>query len=145
MGIYGSLDVSVSGMIAQRVRMDTIAANLANINTTVDEFGQANPYQRRFAEFMPGDPTASNREARKLGVHVANIGISDAAPRKVWDPTDPLARPEGSPDAGYVYYPSIDPVTEEINGLEAQRAYEANVTAAEATKSILAQALRMIA
>jgi flagellar basal-body rod protein FlgC len=145
MGIYGSLDVSVSGMIAQRVRMDTIAANLANINTTVDEFGEPNPYQRRFAEFMPGDPSATSPQARRLGVHVANIGTSDAAPRKDWDPTNRLARPAGTPDAGYVYYPSIDPVTEEINGLEAQRAYEANVTAAEATKSILAQALRMIA
>jgi flagellar basal-body rod protein FlgC len=144
--MYGALDISVSGMVAQRVRMDTIAANLANLNTILDENGEANPYQRRFAEFMPGDPAASTRDARALGVHVREIGIDDRTePRKVWDPTNTHAKPQGHPDAGYVYFPSIDPVTEEINGLEAQRAYEANVTAAEATKSILAQALRMIA
>ncbi len=144
--MYGGLDVSVSGMIAQRVRINTIAANLANLNTYLDQNGEPNPYQRRFAEFMPGDPSASTREGRTLGVHVAEIGIdTKTEPRKVWDPTSPYAKPPGHRDAGYVYYPSIDPVTEEINGLEAQRAYEANVTAAEATKSMVAQALRMIA
>ena len=144
--MYGSLDISVSGMIAQRVRMDTIAANIANMNVILDENGEPNPYQRRFAEFMPGDPAANTRAGRSMGVHVADIGIDDQTePRKVWDPTSIYAKPEGHPDAGYVYYPSIDPVTEEINGLEAQRAYEANVTAAEATKSMVAQALRMIA
>lgn len=144
--MYGTLDISVSGMVAQRVRMDTIAANLANINTILDEHGEANPYQRRFAEFMPGDPSAKTRAGRSMGVHVQDIGIDTrTAPRKVWDPTNEHAKPAGHPDAGYVYFPSIDPITEEINGLEAQRAYEANVTAAEATKSMLAQALRMIA
>ncbi|MEO1128909.1 MAG: flagellar basal body rod C-terminal domain-containing protein, partial [Planctomycetota bacterium] len=79
------------------------------------------------------------------GVHVREILLDDSEPRKVWDPTHPYAKPEGHVDAGYVYKPNVDRVTETINGLEAQRAYEANVQAAEATKSMVAQALRLIA
>ncbi len=143
--MYGGLDVSVSGMVAQRTRINAIAANVANQRTILDVDGQAVPDKRRMAMVMPGDPSASTRAGRELGVHVSEIILDDAEPRKVWDPDDPYAQPEGSPDAGYVYYPSIDPITEQINALEAQRAYEANVMAAEATKTMMAQALRLIA
>jgi flagellar basal-body rod protein FlgC len=143
--VYGNLDISVSGMVAQRTRINTIAANIANIDAIVNDKGEAVPYQRRIAAFMPGDPSASSAEGREFGVHVGEIAIDDSEPRKVWAPTSPYAKPPGHPDAGYVYYPNIDPMTEMINGLEAQRAYEANVAAAEATKAMMAQALRMIA
>ncbi len=143
--MYGGLDVSVSGMVAQRTRINTIAANIANQRTILNENGEPVPYRRRIAAFMPGDPTASTRDGRAYGVHVNRILLDESEPRKVWDPDNPYARPPGDPDAGYVYYPSIDPVTEQINALEAQRAYEANVMAAEATKSMVAQALRLIA
>lgn len=143
--MYGGLDVSVSGMVAQRTRFNAIAANIANQRTILDVNGEAVPFQRRIAMFRPGDPSASTRDGRAFGVHVSEIVMDDAEPRKVWDPDDPHAKPEGHPDAGYVYYPSIDPITEQINALEAQRAYEANVMAAEATKTMMAQALRLIA
>lgn len=143
--MYGTLDISVSGMVAQRTRINTIAANIANIDAILNDKGEAVPYQRRIAAFMPGDPSASTSEGRELGVHIGEIAIDDSEPRKVWDPTSPYARPQGEPDAGYVYYPNIDPMTEMIDGLEAQRAYEANIAAAEATKSMMAQALRLIA
>ena len=143
--MYGGLDVSVSGIVAQRTRLNAIAANMANLNTILDAGGEPVPFQRRIAVFMAGDPSARGREARALGVHVSRIELDAAEPRKVWAPNDPYAKPPGHPDAGYVYYPSIDPMTETINGLEAQRAYEANVMAAEATKSMVAQALRLIA
>lgn len=143
--MYGSLDISVSGMIAQRTRMDVIASNLANKDAVADSAGRPNPFRRKMAVFMPGDPNAANPNARQLGVHVGAIEEDQAEFRKVFDPTSPYARPEGSPDAGYVYFPNVDPVKEQVNAMDAMRAYEANATAAEATKAMMAQALRLIA
>jgi flagellar basal-body rod protein FlgC len=143
--VYGTLDISVSGMVAQRVRMDTIAANLANRDSILDARGEANPYRRRIAVFQPGDPQALTREARSKGVHVARIDLDDGDFRKVYDPSSPFAHPRGHPDAGYVYFPNVDPVTEQVNAVDAVRAYEANVAAAEATKTMIAQALRLLA
>lgn len=143
--MYGALDISVSGLVAQRTRMDVIAANLANRDSILDANGNANPYRRRIAVFQPGDPAASNPAGRSLGVHVGAIELDQSDFRKVHDPDSPYAKPAGHPDAGYVYFPNIDPVTEQVNAVDAVRAYEANVAAAEATKSMIAQALRLIA
>jgi len=143
--MYGALDISVSGMVAQRTRLDTIAANLANRDAILDAQGNPNPFRRRIAVFQAGDPTAQSPEARELGVHVAAIGFDDGEFRKVWDPTSPYAQPDGHPDEGFVYYPNVDPVTENVNAVDAVRAYEANVAAAEASKALLAQALRLLA
>lgn len=143
--MYGTLDISVSGLVAQRVRMDTIAANLANRNTILDARGDANPYRRRIAVFETGDPSASTRKGRGMGVHVSEIMLDQGDFRKKFEPDSPYAKPVGHPDAGYVYYPNIDPVTEQVSAVEAVRAYEANIAAAEATKTMMAQALRLIA
>ena len=94
--------------------------------------------------FAPGDPSALNESGRALGVHVARIELDRAPFRKVYDPGNPYARPEGDPDAGYVYFPNIDSVTENVNMVEASRAYEANIQAAEASKTMFGQALRLI-
>ncbi|MEM9083186.1 MAG: flagellar basal body rod protein FlgC [Planctomycetota bacterium] len=142
--MYGGLDIAVSGMVAQRVRLNTIAANIANSSATRDADGNVNPYRRKFTVFMPGDPNAKNEMGRELGVHVKDILEDQAPPRKVWDPDHPDAQPEGSADAGYVYYPNFNSTMEQINALEAQRAYEANVASADAMKSLVAQALRLI-
>lgn len=143
--MYGSLDIAVSGMVAQRVRMDTIAANLANRETILNSKGEPEPFRRRIVVFEPGDPAATSRQGRVMGVHVADIRLDEGDFRKVWDPESPYARPQGDPDAGYVYFPNIDPVTEHINAVEAVRAYEASVAAAEASKGMIAQALRLLA
>jgi flagellar basal-body rod protein FlgC len=143
--MYGGLDISVSGMVAQRTRLNSIASNLANTRTILDADGNPNPFRRRIAELAPGDPSSSTRHGRAMGVHVAEIALDESEPMKKWDPTSRYAKPDGHPDAGYVYYPNINPVTEQINMLEAQRAYEANVMAAEASKSLVAQSLRLIA
>lgn len=143
--MHGALDISVSGMVAQRTRMDTIAANLANRDSILDASGEPNPYRRRVAVFVPGDPTSASSAGKDLGVHVAKIGLDDSEFRKVFDPGSPYAKPAGHEDEGYVYFPNIDPVTENVNAVDAVRAYEANVAAAEATKSMVAQALRLIA
>jgi flagellar basal-body rod protein FlgC len=142
--MYGSLDISTSGMIAQRTRLDAIAANLANKDAILDSSGKVNPYRRRQVLFAPGDPSARTAEGRSMGVHVAQIQINQDAVRLKHDPSNPYAFKDG-PNAGYVPVPDIDAVTEQINGMEAMRAYEANVVAAEASKTMMAQALRLIA
>lgn len=133
--MFGALDIATSGLTAQRTRMNVISANLANVDTTHDADGNYAPFRRRMAIFAPGDGQRGDG-----GVHVREIRLDDAPFRKVYQP--------GHPDAdadGYVNYPNINPVTEMVNMLEASRAYEANITAAEATKSMMNSALRLLA
>lgn len=133
--MFDSLDISASGLRAQRVRMDTIAQNVANINTTHDEHGRAMPYRRRFAVFTPGQP----EDPAKPGVHVSGIELDRSPFRKVYDPTNPDADADGN-----VLYPNIDLAIEVVNAMEASRAYEANVTAMEVTKAMINASLRLL-
>lgn len=142
--MYGSLDIAVSGMVAQRMRMDVISANLANRDTILDAQGNPNPFRRKIGVLMQGDPNGRAGASRSMGVHMGELRDDQSEFKKVYDPNSPYARPEGDPDAGYVYYPNVDPITEQINAVEAVRAYEANATAAEVTKTMMAQALRLI-
>ncbi len=138
--MYGVLDISTSGMIAQRTRMASIAANIANSNTILDAQGNLNPYKRRQVFFSPGDPSASTASGKAMGVHVASIEADETAVRLKYEPSNPWAD-----DQGYVTVPDINPIVEQVNAMEASRAYEANIVAAEASKSMMAQALRLIA
>jgi flagellar basal-body rod protein FlgC len=142
--MYGTLDISTSGMIAQRTRLEVIAANIANKDAILDENLEVNPYRRRHVHFAPGNPSARTAHGREMGVHVAEIQINHDAVRLRYDPGNPYAYKDG-PSAGYVPSPDIDAVTEQINAMEAMRAYEANVVVAEGTKSMMAQALRLLA
>ena len=137
--MYGSLDISVSGMIAQRTRMNVIASNVANASATRNADGESIPYRRRIASFMPGDPTSSTKMGRQMGVHVGEIELDQSPFQKRYDPHHPDAQEDG-----YVLTPNVNPAIENVNALEAARAYEANVVAAEASKTMLAQALRLI-
>src|SRR4051794_14245471 len=97
--MFDSLETSATALMAQRVRMDTIAGNVANINVTRDENGQISPYRRRFVVFATG----ADRGSSKPGVHVHKIELDSSPFRKVFDP--------GNPDAasdGYVSYPNVD-------------------------------------
>jgi len=138
--MYGSLDISVSGMIAQRTRMDVISANIANQNATRNAQGEPIPFRRRIAVFEPGDPSSSNARGRGKGVHVSEIELDRSPFQRMYDPNHPDAREDG-----YVLMPNINPAIENVNILEASRAYEANVVAAEASKTMLGQALRLLA
>jgi flagellar basal-body rod protein FlgC len=142
--MYGSLDISTSGMIAQRTRMNAIAANIANRGAILDAKGNVNPYRARHVHFAAGDPTGATPEARAMGVHVAKIELDDSPPNLRWDPGSPYAYKSG-PKQGWVPETNVNPVVEQINALDASRAYEANVVAAEAAKTMMAQALRLIA
>jgi flagellar basal-body rod protein FlgC len=127
--MFGSLDVSTSALVAQRIRLNIISQNLANQNTVFDAAGNYNPYRRKFPIFEVGDPSTGS----DMGVHVSDI-VDDNAPfNKVYvGPDHPLADADG-----FMMTPNVDPMIEMANAMEASRAYEANITAAEATKSML--------
>lgn len=134
--MFGSLNISTSALVAQRTRMDVIAANLANRDAIYDAQGQYQPYRRKVAVFAPGDPSTGSAQ----GVHVKQI-FQDMSPlQRRYEPGHPNADAQG-----YVNYPNVEPTYEMVNALEATRAYEANITAAEATKSMIQSSLRLLA
>ena len=135
-----SLDISASALEAQRMRLEVISNNLANMQTTRASKaadGSAVPYRRRQAIFQPILDQALGPVG---GVRVERIEE---------DPSDfRLERKPGHPDAdaeGYVKMPNVDGLMEMVDMIEASRAYEANVTAMEAAKSIAAASLRILA
>lgn len=127
-------------MIAQRIRLTAASANIAGANVVEDQFGNYAPYLRREVVLAAGDPSARSDNGRALGVHVREIYQNPKALRPKYDPTSPHADADG-----YVWVPDISSVAEQVDAMEAARAYEANVAAAEVSKAMLAQALRLIA
>ena len=147
--MYGLFDVSTSGMIAQRVRLEAASANLANQDSLLDSRGNVAPYRRREVMLAAGGGKTGGANGaqggRSFGVHVAQIAVDQSDPQpEQYDPTSPYAYKDG-PYKGYVATTGINPVVEQVNAMEAVRAYEANVMAAEATKQMVAAALRLIA
>lgn len=146
MGIFESMRVSLSGLTAQRLRMDVISGNIANVETTRSP--QGGPYLRRQVVFQAegGTPFATLLDAQAgpgaslpnaaRGVAVVGIHVDAGAVREVYDPAHPDADAEG-----IVRYPDIDVVTEMADLLAATRAYEANVTVLNALKSMAMRAL----
>lgn len=144
MGYFTSLDIGATGLTAQRLRMDTISQNIANVNTTRTEDGTA--YRRKvvvFEEKSPDTPFSEylNQSSRKLvggGVRVAKVVEDTSAFKKIYEP--------GHPDAdqdGYVEMPNVDILTEMVNMISATRSYEANVTSINTTKSMAMKALEI--
>ena len=134
--MFDVLDMGASALTAQRIRLDTIAANIANANTLRDSAGKPNPYRRRFVVFAPGQA----EDSTKPGVHVQSVQMDMSELPKRFDP--------GNPDAGkdgYVSYPNVDLAIEFVNALEASRAYEANVTIMDTAKSMYNSSLRLLA
>lgn len=141
MNVGSLFAVSASALQAQRLRMDLISANLANAQTTETPGG--GPYRRRdavlasqplgesFADLLSGDSPAE-------GVRVASVVHDQRPPRRVFDPDHPHAK-----DDGYVELPNVNIVAEMVDMMSATRAYEANVTALNATKRMVQAALEI--
>ena len=132
--MFDTLDIGASALLAQRTRMNTIAGNMANTQTTRNEKGEPIPYRRRIAMFQAGSADG------KAGVHVSSIDLDPSPFQKRYEP--------GNKDAdkdGYVKYPNIDMSIEYVNMLEASRAYDANITMMETSKAMLNSSLRLIA
>jgi flagellar basal-body rod protein FlgC len=138
--MFSSIDVSTSALVAQRVRLNAIAGNLANMTTTHNEAGEAEPYQARFTVFQADNSLPGGAP----GVKVSSVEIAQAEPRWKYDPGHPDAIKTGEKQ-GYVAYPNIDMTTEFVDALEATRAYEANIGVIEVTKSLAAQTLKIVA
>lgn len=146
MSMYSALGVSASGMTAERLRMDVIADNLANADSTTG-VGQA--YRRKAVTMAPaaGGGAAFRLPAAGAGalggaaggVRVTGIVEDGAELRRVFEPGHPLADADG-----YVTKPNVEPVTEMVDMVAATRAFEANVTAFEASKAMARDALRII-
>ena len=130
MGLFDALDISGSGLSAERLRMDVTAENLANAQTTKGANGQ--PYQRK--EVVLQTAPAQSFDDVLNGVQVAAVTTDPSAPRRVYDP--------GHPDAdaqGYVTLPNVNPVTEMVDLITSSRGYEANVTAMNAAKQMFSK------
>jgi len=136
--MYGSLDVSVSGMVAQRTRLAVISSNIANMSTTRNEYGEIDPYRPRYVTFEI-DPSKSP-PGGGAGVRVASVETSAEPPKMRYAPGHPDANADG-----YVAYPAVEMTMEFVDALEATRAYEANIGVMEITKDLGAQTLRIIA
>ncbi len=135
MQVFSALDISASGLHAERVRMDVIANNLANANAT--RTAEGGPFRRQLV-ILRGTEAGSPFQAG-LGVRVAGV---------VDDPTPfPLLYNPGHPDAdanGYVEMPNVNVVAEMVDMITALRSYEANITAIDSTKAMTGRALDII-
>ncbi|QUH26273.1 flagellar basal body rod protein FlgC [Serpentinicella alkaliphila] len=145
MGIFNAINISATGLSAERLRMDVISKNIANANTTRTANG--GPYRRQVVTFATSDNKtpfskflndATKKNVKLKGVEVTGI-IDDKTPLKqVYDPGHPDANEEG-----YVLMPNVDTITEMTNMITATRAYEANVTAMNTIKSMAMKALEI--
>lgn len=142
MALFNGIDISASGLTAQRLRMDVISNNIANVNTTRTEDG--GPYRKKMPVFaarlqqeMDKNVVSSNQNVGQ-GVEVSKIKESSQPPKLVYKPNHPDAD-----ENGYVQMPNINVVSEMTDMMSASRAYEANVTAVNTTKQMIKSALQI--
>lgn len=143
MSTINAMNISASGMTAQRLRMDIISQNIANVNTTRDENGDV--YTRKTVVFAEKNNSSFrdvlNRTTGSVGNGVKVTQIADdtnTEMRKVYDPSHPDADEDG-----YVTYPNVNTVQEMTDMIDASRSYEANVTAFNASKNMALKGLEI--
>jgi flagellar basal-body rod protein FlgC len=141
--MFEGLDVALSGMKVQRMRMDLVSSNLANVNSTRGG-PDGGPYRKKVPVFeaVLDQKMTSGAEAR--GVHLSKVAIKeiveDSAPLKMkYDPKHPDADSNG-----YVRLPNIDPMRETVDMMSAIRSYEANLTAFNTHKEMLLKSLEIL-
>jgi flagellar basal-body rod protein FlgC len=150
MGLFTTINTAATGLTAQRTRLDVIANNMANVNTTRTTEG--GPFRRSRVVFRPRVsqpywrspflPTFLKEQIGR-GVRVVKVEKDfDAEVRLVYDPTHPDAIKSG-PRQGYVEYPNVNVVNEMVDMISASRAYEANVAIMNGSKSMFLKALEI--
>ena len=139
--MISAMDISTSALVAQRVRLNTISGNIANMSTLKNEAGENKPYQPRFVIFETSEEQA---EGGAAGVKIAKVEIDDSEPLYRFQPDHPLAITEGK-WKGYVAYPNVDLNEQFVDALEASRSYEANIGVMEVTKGLARQTLSILA
>lgn len=142
MGIFDSINISASALTAEKTRIDIINKNIANAHTTKTTGGR--PYRRQLVVFQENKPKFSyylDKKKEKFngqGVSVSNIVEDQSEFKRIYEPGHPHAD-----ENGYVLMPNVDMVKEMVDMIDAQRAYEANITAMNGTKSMLMKALEI--
>jgi flagellar basal-body rod protein FlgC len=141
MSIFNSINMSASALTAEKTRIDIIAKNMANVNTTRSTGGM--PYRRQMAVFQENKGNSFADQLSKYknqingeGVKISKIVEDDSPFKSVYEP--------GHPDAdedGYVKMPNVDTIKEMVDLISAQRSYDANITAMNSSKSMLMKAL----
>jgi flagellar basal-body rod protein FlgC len=140
--MFKGIDISASGLTAQRLRMDTISSNISNAETTRDEDG--NTYRRKVPIFRQkldnqmGKGSVSSADSNSAGVEVDEIAEDQSPFRLEFRPNHPDANEEG-----YVELPNVSVMTEMVNMIDASRAYEANIQAISNYKSMANSALNI--
>ncbi|OEC02543.1 flagellar basal body rod protein FlgC [Lysinibacillus sphaericus] len=151
MSIFHGMNTTASALTAQRLRMDVISSNMANMDTTRAKQvnGEWEPYRRKsvtfsaqegqFSKFLNVAIGKNAKGGVGNGVKVSRIKEDTETPFKlVYDPTHPDANAEG-----YVNMPNVDPLKEMVDLMSATRSYEANITVLNANKSMLTKALEI--
>ena len=145
MSFLNALNISASGMTAERMRLDIAAENIANINTTRTENG--GPYRRKMVVFEPIEDNSfasafrselSRQNNNAGGVRVAQIVEDPSDFRMVYNPEHPDAD-----ENGYVQMPNVDLLKETVDSMAASRAYDANLTAFNTIKTMASKALEI--
>lgn len=148
MSIFHGMNISASALSAQRLRMDVISANMANVDTTRGKIvnGEWEPYRRKMVVMEPNNNTFASYLHKAMGVSKGTGNgvkireiVEDQTPFKlVYAPDHP-----DSNEDGYVQMPNVDPLKEMVDLIGTTRSYEANATAFEAHKNILLKALEI--
>lgn len=143
MNLFSAMEIVASGLIAQRTRLNLVASNLANAETT--RTAEGGPYRRRDPVFVTRpvaerfedlrtQPTAQHAST----VEVESIDVDSSPPRMVYDPDHPDADTQG-----YVQMPNVNAIEEMVNMMTASRAYEAGITAMQTVRGLADAALRL--
>lgn len=161
---FNVFDIAATGMSAQRIKMDTVSSNIANVNTTRNQYGEKEVYKKKEVNFkeialkkgfgfpkgnvnvefepieepyLAGGVTMGNNTIPK-GVMVDSITDSKNPTKIVYDP----AHPDADKD-GFVELPNVNVVEEMVSMVNASRAYEANITLAQTTKTMIQSAINI--
>ena len=164
---FDVFDISASGLYAQRLKMDTVASNIANLNTTRNEKGEAIPYVKKNVVFQSTYKDALERPATPSGGYRPSFGasgdnmllkggvtydngkpVNGGTVDQIAESKDPykMVYEPGHPDAdsnGFVKMPNINAVTEMMDMMTAARAYESNISSIESAKSMIRSAMKI--
>ena len=133
MSVFNGMRISASGLSAERLRIDVISSNVANVKTTRTENGGA--YVRKIASFQEN----YDEKLGMLGVKAVSIEEDKSPLRKVYEPNNPDADEEG-----YVEYPNVDLLVEMSDLISASRAYESNIDTLNAQKDMISKGTRAL-
>ncbi|MFN6685095.1 flagellar basal body rod protein FlgC [Enterococcus gallinarum] len=135
MGVFDGLTINASGLALERLKLDTISTNIANVNTNQTENSEA--YQKKSILFSENLKTIQDGKTKNYGVKVTGIQ-TDETLKLTYDPTNPAADEDG-----YLEQSNVDIADEMVAMIQAVRTYEANVSTSEMNKTILKKALEI--